>query len=435
MKLLAALVFAVMALPAVAQQNATYYRDVVPILQERCQTCHRPGEVGPMPLLTYEQARPWAKAIKEAVLSKRMPPWNADANPGKFHNDPTLSSREIETLVSWADSGAAAGNAKDAPPARVFPEGWFSGTPDMVFETPAAYEIPTAGTIEYTYVIVPTGFKEDRWVSIAEVRPGNRAVVHHANVYIREPDSNWLREYPAGKFFVPSERGQRFGLGGASSAGASLREQVIAGYIPGRPPKKVPDGYGLLIPAGSDLIFQMHYTANGKPASDRTRIGFTFAKSRPQKRVLRIQASNGDFAIPPEIPDYPVSGTAELGVDCELLDAYPHMHLRGKAMTLTALYPTDKREELVRVPRYDFNWQLVYEFKEPIRLPKGTILRADAMFDNSRNNRFNPDPKAEVRWGDQTWEEMMVGFFDVAVAPAMDPRAVVIRIPPVPAAR
>jgi len=183
----------------------------------------------------------------------------------------------------------------------------------------------------------------------------------------------------------------------------------------------------MLVPAGSDLIFQLHYTANGKAATDRTRIGFTFAKTTPSKRVIRIQASNGDLLIPPGASDHAVSATSVLGVDCELLDAYPHMHLRGKSMTISATYPTGRTEELVRVPRYDFNWQLVYEFKEPLKLPKGTLLRADARFDNSANNRFNPDPKAEVRWGDQTWEEMMVGFFDVAVSPSTDLNTVAVR--------
>ena len=428
--LIAVCVVANTAGPAAGQQSATFYRDVLPILQERCQTCHRPGEVGPMPLMTYDQARPWAKSVKQAVVSRKMPPWNVEGPPGRFHNDPSLSTREIETLASWADNGAPAGNSKDAPQPRAFAEGWTSGVPDIVFEMPEAYEVPAAGVIEYTYIIVPTGFKEDRWMSTAEVRPGNRAVVHHANVYVREPESQWLRDYPIGKFFVPRERGQRGGPGGVSSAGASLREQVIAGYIPGRPPKQVPPGYGMLVPAGSDLIFQLHYTANGKAGVDRTRIGFTFAKTAPSKRVVRIQASNGDLLIPPGASDHAVSATSALGVDCELLDAYPHMHLRGKSMTISATYPSGRTEELVRVPRYDFNWQLVYEFNEPLKLPKGTLLRADARFDNSANNRFNPDPKAVVRWGDQTWEEMMVGFFDVAVSPSTDLDTVAIRRTP-----
>jgi hypothetical protein len=416
-----------MAVAAAGAQGITFYRDVVPILQQHCQSCHRAGEVGPMPLISYDGARPWAKAIKEAVVSRKMPPWKAESAPGQFRNDPSLSEREINTLVSWADTGAAAGDSKDAPPPRVFAEGWSAGVPDIVFEMPEPYQVPASGTIEYTYLILPTGFTEDRWMSSAEVRPGNRAVMHHANVYVREPGSDWLRDYPKGQMFVPNERGARFGLGGASSAGASLREQVIAGYIPGRPAKQAPPGYGMLVPAGSDLVFQLHYTTNGKATADRTRIGFVFAKSPPRKRVIRIQASNSEFLIPAGAADHAVSGTSALGVDVELIDAYPHMHFRGKSMTLTAVYPTGEREELVRVPRYDFFWQLVYEFAKPKQLPKGTLLRADARFDNSSNNPLNPDPAAEVRWGDQSWEEMMVGFFDVAIPPVTDPRSVVAR--------
>ena len=198
------------------------------------------------------------------------------------------------------------------------------------------------------------------------------------------------------------------------------------GFVPGRPAKRVPPGYAMLIPAGSDLVFQLHYTTNGKAAADQTRVGFVYAKTPPSKRVIRVQASNARFAIPPGAGDFPVSGSATLGIPCELLDAYPHMHLRGKSMVLTAIYPTGERAELVRVPHYDFNWQLIYEMNRPETLPKGTILRADATFDNSPNNRFNPDPNAEVRWGDQSWDEMMVGFFDLAIPVHADPRSVLI---------
>jgi len=411
------------ALFAGTPANVTFYRDVLPILQERCQGCHRPGEVGPMAFGVYDETRPWAKAIKQAVLLGKMPPWYADAPPGKFHNDPRLSQQEITKLVAWADTGAPAGNPKDAPRPLTFLEGWTIDKPDAIFEA-TAYQIPATGTLEYTYFMVPTGFKEDRWIAQAEVRPGNRAVVHHANVYIREPGSNWLREYPMGKLFVPEERGERVGTGGSSSAGASVREQVIAGFSPGRPAKQVPDGYAMLIPAGSDLVFQLHYSTDGKPTTDVTRIGFVFAKQTPTKRVIRVQASNAGFVIPPGADDYPVTGSAALGVDAELLNVYPHMHLRGKSMVLSAVYPTGEREEFVRVPHYDFNWQLVYALSQPRILPKGTLLKADATFDNSPNNRTNPNPKASVRWGDQSWDEMMVGFFDLAIPITTDPASV-----------
>jgi hypothetical protein len=425
MKTLVILMISSAALSAADAPGITFYHDVLPILQERCQSCHRTGEIGPMPLGTYTEVRPWAKAIRQAVVTRKMPPWNADGPRGKFRNDPSLSPAEIDKLTAWIDAGAPEGSAKDAPPARSFTEGWSIGTPDIVFEMPEAYDVPVSGAIEYTYVIVPSGFTEDRWMSSAEVRPGNRAVVHHANVYVREPGSPWLREYPYGKLFVPQEeKGQRAATGGSSSAGASIREQMIAGYIPGRPARQVPPGYGMLVPAGSDLVFQLHYTTNGKAVRDRTKVGFIFAKQLPKKRVIRVQASNSGFAIPPGAAGYPVSGAAELGMQCELLDVYPHMHYRGQSMALSAIYPTGERDQLLRVPHYDFNWQLVYEMGQPMLLPKGTVLRADATFDNSPNNRFNPDAKAEVRWGDQTWEEMMVGFFDVAIPLKADPAEV-----------
>ena len=404
--------------------DVSFYRDVLPILQDHCQACHRPGEVGPMVFAAYDQTRPWAKAIKQAVLLKKMPPWNAEAAPGQFQNDPSLTRQEIGKLAAWADAGAPAGNPKDAPPPLKFADGWTIHQPDQIFDVPTPFQVPATGTLEYTYIIVPTGFTADRWITQAEVRPGNRAIVHHANVYIREPDSKWLRGYPLGKLFVPQERGERVGSGGSSSAGASVREQVIAGYAPGRPAKQVPEGYAMLIPAGSDLVFQLHYTTNGNATTDVTRIGFVYAKQTPSKRVIRVQASNAGFAIPPGANDYPVAGSASLGVECELLNVYPHMHLRGKSMTLSAVYPTGEHEEFVRVPRYDFNWQLVYSLTKPRILPKGTVLQARATFDNSAANRTNPNPQATVRWGDQSWDEMMVGFFDLAIPVGTDPALV-----------
>lgn len=424
MKLLFGLLIPAAALFAQTPHDVTFYRDVLPVLQSHCQACHRAGEVGPMALGSYDQARPWAKAIKQAVLLGKMPPWNADAPQGRFGNDPRLSQQDKDALAAWADTGAPAGDPKDAPRPVHFADGWSIDQPDQIFSVPVSYAIPATGTLEYTYIIVPTGFKEDHWISQAEVRPGNRAVVHHANVYIREPGSNWLREYPMGKLFIPDERGVRGATGGSSSAGASVREQVIAGYTPGRPAKQVPPGYAMLVPAGSDLVFQLHYTTNGTATTDVTRIGFVYSKTPPKRRVIRVQASNAGFVLPPGADNYPVEGSATLGVDCELLSVYPHMHLRGKSMVLSAKYPTGEHEEFVRVPHYDFNWQLVYSFAKPRLLPKGTVLEADARFDNSAANRTNPDPKATVRWGDQSWDEMMVGFFDLAIPVGTDPASV-----------
>jgi hypothetical protein len=416
---------------AFAQESvATFYRDVVPILQERCQSCHRAGEIGPMPLGTYTEVRPFAKAIANAVTIRKMPPWFADPSVGKFHNDPSLSQREIDTLVQWTEGGAVAGDPKDAPPPRVFAEGWNIGTPDVVLEMPHAYDVPARGTIEYTYVIVPTGFKEDTWITAGEVRPGNRAVMHHATIFVRPKESSWLRQYPVGQAFVPAEqiRNETTPTPAATTnAGAGQLDEPIIGYVPGRPERRLRPGYGVLIPAGADLVFQLHYTANGNITPDQSRVGFVLAKERPTMRVLRVAAANDRFVIPAGADNYAVSGALALNVDTELIEAYPHMHVRGKSMKLSALYPSGEREDLLNVPRYDFNWQLTYEIPEPKRIPKGTILRADGTFNNSASNRFNPDPSKDVRWGDQSWEEMMVGFFQVAVPVDTDPRSVVRR--------
>jgi hypothetical protein len=410
--------------PFAQESGATFYRDVAPILQERCQSCHRAGEIGPMPLGTYTEVRPFAAAIKSAVVSRRMPPWFAEPSVGRFHNDPSLSQHEVDTLVRWADGGAAAGDPKDAPPARRI------GTPDVVLEMPQAYDVPARGTIEYTYVIIPTGFKEDTWITAAEVRPGNRAVMHHATIFVRPRESTWLRTYPAGQAFVPAEqiRNETTPTPAATTnAGAGDLDQPIVGYVPGRPERRLRPGYGILIPAGADLIFQLHYTANGRITPDQSRVGFVLAKERPTMQVLRLAAANDRFVIPAGADNYAVSGALVLNVDTELIEAYPHMHLRGKSMKLSAIYPNGEREDLLNVPRYDFNWQLTYEMAEPKRVSKGTILRADGTFNNSASNRFNPDASKEVRWGDQSWEEMMVGFFQVAVPAGTDPRTVMRR--------
>jgi hypothetical protein len=405
----------------------TFYKDVYPILQTNCAGCHRPGEIGPMPLRSYSEVRPWAKAIKQAVILRKMPPWFADRTLGHFRNDPSLSEKQIETLAGWADGGALEGDSKEAPEPRTYVEGWNIGSPDFVVEMPKAYEMPATGTVEYTYIIVPSGLTEDRWITAAEYRPENRGVVHHASVWARPPESRWLRQYPTGEFFVPKEQIRTATSprpAATTNAGATLLDLRIASYVPGRSDKKLPDGYGVLIPAGSDIVFQLHYTSNGKTGTDRSRVGFVFAKTPPQKRVLSVAAFNDSFVIPPATADYAVSGSVELNVDAELLEVSPHMHLRGKSVTLSAQYPTNHREELLRVPNYDFNWQLFYRLDDAKSLPKGTVLKADAVFDNSANNPHNPDPKAEVRWGDQSWEEMMVGFFVVAVPAATPPWAV-----------
>jgi hypothetical protein len=414
---------------SVSQKN--FYRDVLPILQERCQECHRAGEIGPMPLLSYRDVRPWAKAIKEAVLERKMPPWFADRDAGKFKNDNSLSQAEISRIVGWVDAGAPEGDASHAPPPRRFVEGWTISKPDVIVEMPVEYEVPATGTVEYTYVVVPSGFTEDRWIAQAEIRPGNRAVVHHSQVIVRPPGSTWLKNCPVATPCVPPEQTRKNPSRPAASTfagGLSPLEDQLVNYAPGAPPVRLSEGQARLVPAGSDFIFQLHYTTNGKPAKDRPRMGLVFAKGPIREKVIRAAVSNDTFVIPPGAPNHRVDGVTTLGGDVKLVSLRPHMHLRGRSMEIQAVYPTGEKETLLRVPRYDFNWQMEYILESPKLLPKGTRIEVTGTFDNSPNNRHNPDPQAEVRWGDQSWEEMMSGIVYVAIHPKASRQDIVTRV-------
>lgn len=394
----------------------TFHKDIAPILQRSCQSCHRPGEVGPMPLVTYAQARPYAAAIRQAVKLKRMPPWGADSAHGRFSNNPSLTPAEIESIAAWVEAKSPEGDLKDAPAAAQFTEGWNIPAPELIVQMPKAYEVPATGTIEYTYFVIPSGFKEDRWVRAAEVRPGNRGVVHHVIVYVREPGNPWLKNAPPGVAYVPAVRGER------------AQGEYLAGYTPGKPAMQLAPGQAKLIKAGSDLVFQMHYTTNGKPASDQTKVGFVFAKEPPRERVMTVAAVNGSFVIPPGADNYPVKSTLAFSNDAHLVSMWPHMHLRGKSFRFELVDARGQRQTLLNVPRFDFNWQLRYLPEEPLRLAPGSTVECFATFDNSANNPFNPDPKAEVRWGDQSWEEMMVGFMEISFDARKSPAQVVKRM-------
>jgi hypothetical protein len=394
----------------------TFSKDVAPILQNHCQECHRPGEAAPMSLLTYPEARPWAKAIKAALLSGKMPPWPADPAVGHFANDRSLSARDRQTLVAWVDGGAPQGNPKDLPAPRQFVDGWNIGVPDRVIEMPEAFQIPASGTIDYQYVILPLNLKEDTWVQAAEVRPGNRALVHHVIAFIREPGSKWMRDKRPGEVFVPTdEKGERQEFGG----------DLLCGYAPGMPATVLEPGTGRLLKAGSDIVFQLHYTANGKPGTDRTRVGVILAKEKPAERVVTLAASNRKFVIPPGDANYQVDAQFEFNHDVKLRAFLPHMHLRGKDFEYRLTLPDGQTSTLLRVPHYDFSWQLWYELNPEMTIPKGARISCTAHFDNSPNNAANPDPSKEVRYGDQSWEEMMIGFFDVTIPADMDPKLIV----------
>ncbi len=415
------------ALAATAPAQVTFYKDVLPVLQKDCQGCHRPGEAAPMSFLTYDQTRPWAKAMKQAVLTKQMPPWFADPHYGKFSNDRTLSQAEIDTLVSWADTGAKAGDPKDGPQPIAFVEGWRIGKPDVVIEMPQAFAVPASGTIDYQYIVIPTHFTEDTYVQVAEARPGNPALVHHIIAFIREPGNPWLKDAQPGVPFVPKDHiptenltpEQRKARANASGFGGDF----LVGYAPGVVPFTMRPGEAKLVKAGSDIVLQMHYTANGKAGTDTSRIGLILAKEKPSARVLTLAAAKSDFAIPPGDPNYEVDAKLKLQRDVTLESMIPHMHFRGKDFEYRITYPSGETETLLNVPHYDFNWQLTYELAQPKFLPKGTVIECTAHFDNSPNNKYNPDPSKTVYFGEQTWEEMMIGFFEVSVPPdvtAMD---------------
>jgi hypothetical protein len=406
--------------PGGAAQNArtappTFYKDVLPILQEHCQSCHRPGEPAPMPLVTYDQTKPWAQEISSEVKMKMMPPWFADPRFGHFAEDPSLAAEQIAAISAWADSGAPVGNIKDAPPPRQWTTGWNIPDPDVVVTMPKPVAIPAEGQIEYTYEIVPTHFTEDKWVQMVEVRPSSAEHIHHAVVYIRAPDSRWLQHAPVGEPFTastladPEERLQAH----------ETTSDLLLVYAPGSSPDKWPDGMAKFVPAGSDLVFQMHYTTNGKAASDETSVGIVFAKSPPKQRVVTLQLNNHALLIPPGAANFRVEVEGTLPNDATLLSLFPHMHLRGKRFEYDIVHDDGSVEILLRV-NYHFHWQLSYKLAEPRLLKAGTRLRAVAWYDNSKNNPHNPDPTQLVKWGDQTSDEMMVGFFDVAIPAGMD---------------
>lgn len=392
---------------AADRPSVTFTKDVAPVWQKNCQGCHRPGEAAPFSLLSYEQARPWAKAMKEAVRLKKMPPWFADPQYGKFSNDRSLSPKEIETIAAWAEAGAPQGDLKDMPAPVSFVEGWSIPKPDVVFEFPQAYQIPATGTIEYQKVIVPTGFTEDKWVQFAEARPDDRARVHHMIAFIREPGSKWLRDAKPGVFFVAPKPKEN------DADTSALPSDFLVGYAPGQPPEILAPGQAKLIKAGSDLVLEIHYTTNGRASEDRSKFGLVFAKQPPKERVLTLSATNGKFKIPPGDPNYKVDAEFELGTTVKLLGLHPHMHGRGKDFEYRIVYPTGETETLLQVPRYNWHWQLWYTLTKPLVLPKGTKIECTAHFDNSPNNPDNADPTKEVSWGDQSWDEMMVGFFNL----------------------
>jgi mono/diheme cytochrome c family protein len=402
--------FAVCAFAAEAPAPPTFYKNVLPILQKNCQACHRPGEIGPMPLVTYEGTRPWAKSIKANVLAGKMPPWFADPHIGQFMNDRRLTPADVKTITAWVDAGAPAGDPKDKPAPPTWHQGW-NVRPDVVLQIPKPMTVPATGTLQYTYVVIPTGFTKDTWVTAAEIQPQARAVVHHMSAIVRPPGEAWLREAKPGEPYIPEESSKE-GTPDSNDPEAGKitgNDEFLVGYAPGMQEQRFDiDQSAKLIPAGSDIVLQIHYTTNGKTVEhDQPRIALELAKAPPPKRFMSAVAFNYHWTIPPNDPNYEGHARLTFGEPVELVFIQPHMHLRGKDMTVNAVYPDGRTTTLLSVPHYSFSWQVIYYLAKPLMLPAGTRIEITAHWDNSANNPYNPDPAKSIEWGNQSWDEML----------------------------
>ena len=433
-------------------KEVTFSKDVAPILYNNCAVCHRPNDIAPMSLLSYKETRPWARSIKEKVLNREMPPWSPDPAYGEFTNDHRLAQKDIDTIVAWVDQGAKEGSAKDAQKMPDFVAGgWEIGKPDVVLQMAEEHVVKPDDPDQYINYFIPTNFKEDMWVQAAEIHPGNRRVVHHVIAFIQTPQMMAKRAEDAkatgakvgkrvaggsGLFYLDGNLrrvkmdapvmdnacDQKGAPGGRQPGGNGEGENegmLLAGFAPGTGNTAYPAGSAKRVPAGATLMFQMHYSAfRGslkENVIDRTSIGLIFAKQPPDKMVITSAAANLLFKIPAGDGNHEVLACQTVPRDIQVINYMPHMHLRGKDMKYEVIYPDGKRETLLWVPKFSFNWQAVYWLKRPINIPKGTKLIVTAHFDNSTKNKYNPDPTKDVRWGDPTYDEMMIGWMDITI--------------------
>ncbi len=442
-----------------ASKQITFTKDVAPILFKNCAGCHRPNDIGPFSVLSYKDARPWAKSIREKVVGREMPPWGADPRHGEFSNDTRLKQGEISTIVAWVDGGAKEGAPKDLPPAPDFSDAWVVGKPDVTLTMPEEFTLGARGADDYIYFRVPTNFTEDKWVQAAEFRPGNKRVVHHAVVFVETPQMIEAAKTMAkrsGREFDPRNGASVFerapgpealffregsvwrtrmeapvvddacakSNAGGRTVSASAGSTILTAYAPGKNPDVYPPGTAKRIPAGSNLILQMHYSKNtGKPEKDRTSVGIVFAKQPVEKTVETLTVINSLFLIPPGAENHEATACYNVPRDLQFVNYFPHMHVRGKAMKYEVIYPDGRRETLLSVDKYNFNWQTLYQLKNPLPIPKGSRFVVTAHFDNSAKNKYNPDPAKPVRFGEPTYDEMLVGYADVIrVIAKLDPK-------------
>jgi mono/diheme cytochrome c family protein len=370
---------------AAVAETPTYSADVAHIMEEKCVSCHRPDGGAPVSFTSYRKVMNYAPMIREVIDDGRMPPWHSDDAHGKFINDRRLTDAEKETLFAWIDGDTPEGDPAHLPAPKTYESDWRIGDPDMVFDLPKTVDVPADGVMPYLYFETPTNFTEDRWIQAAEAKPGNPNVVHHIIVFCKEQ----------------REQGGGIGVG----------RGFVDGYAPGDSPMMLPPNVGLKLPAGGTLVWQMHYTPTGRAERDRSQFGIRFCKEKPAVEMLTGSVLESDFVIPAGAENHRVSATMRLREDVTVLSMTPHMHLRGKSFDYTAVLPDGTQEDLLSVPAYDFNWQTSYKLAEPRFFPAGTRIRCVAHYDNSEKNFANPDPEKSVRWGDQTWEEMMIGFF------------------------
>jgi peroxiredoxin len=382
-----------------ADSRVTYSNQIARLIQDRCLECHRAGQIAPFALGDYRSVAGWGEMIAEVVRDGRMPPWHADPRYGHFANENRLSAEQKELVSTWVENGCPEGDAADLPPPRKFHDNWFlPREPDQViFMADKPVDVKTEGVESYRHYVVDPGFTEDKWVKLAECMPGNRSVVHHIIVYLRPPTqaagkSDGIDRDPRGLVF-------------------------LAGFAPGTRPLVSPSGWAKRIPAGSKLVFEMHYTPIGTPQQDRSSIGLIFVDEKEvTHQMATANAPNNQFAIPPNDANYRVDSRRKFDRDVTLLSLFPHMHMRGKSFRYELQLPgSDTREVLLDVPHYDFNWQNSFIFAEPRQIPAGSTMYCTAYFDNSSENLANPDPSKTVRWGPQTWEEMMIGWFDIGI--------------------